>query len=98
MVRLVVEAVPKYAVPEVVSAVVEAKVMVVFPKVLVPVKVLLVYVLGMVVELLMYEFTPVLKSETWEAVTARLESVVMLATDVVPASSETKEDVARVEV
>ena len=98
MVRLEVDAVPAYMVPEVVSAVVEAKVMVAEVNELVPVKVLAVYVFGMVVEAAMYEFTLVLKSETWEAVTARFGSAVMLATEVVPARSETNDEVARVEV
>ncbi len=61
----------------------------------VPPKVLLVYVFGIVVEELMNEFTPVVKSETWELVIERLLSVVMEFTDDVAARLPTNEVVAR---
>jgi hypothetical protein len=43
----------------------------------------------------MYEFTPLLKSDTWELVMARFGSAVMLATLVVAARFPTNEVVAR---
>ncbi len=61
----------------------------------VPPKVLLVYVFGMVVEALMYEFTPVAKSETCEFVMERLLSVVIEFTDEVAARLPMNEVVAR---
>ena len=50
-----------------------------------PVNVLVVYVLGIVVEELIYEFTPALKFDTCEFVIERLLSVVIEFTEVVAA-------------
>ncbi len=59
------------------------------------VKVFAVYVFGIVVEALMYEFTPLEKSETCEFVMERLLSVVIEFTDEVAARLPMNEVVAR---
>ncbi len=65
------------------------------PKVCVAVKVFAVYVFGMVVEALMYEFTPSVKFETCEFVMERLLSVVMEFTEDVAARLPMNDVVAR---